>query len=408
VHILAADLSEEMKLLASLLVLPRLGSSTFNLPAPGSAAPKPSLPSTALALSPAAGNVSEEAAPAFFQQGSSQHPSPSCQWMVHYDEWQPSFEHGVYRWRAQHASCLEACCHDPSCTGLQLTSGLDSQCYKYSHVPAQLAGRREEARPMGDGRWLAEAPSRWSVFVKATHGLLPGPPGEHFVPSARERTREADEAEGLKYAEKALASVTRNGVPMTTCNWTVHYGLWTTSFDDGEYEPNNARGGVHCLDACCNDPGCHGLALESLEKYQCYKYSSLPQHMQGGRALGDGQWLRQMPMKWSVFVKHGVAMTPPVPQLPPLEAASERRLEHSSGVHAAARSAPVPRQEATHASPPLFTPLLSCIAVGALAMYVNYYFSSDEILRRLKAKTLRLGLEGHLKQEGRELMPRAL
>lgn len=90
-----------------------------------------------------------------------------------------------------------------------------------------------------------------------------------------------------------------------TCDWAVYYDLWVPTFDKGEYRHNGPRGGAHCLVACCADPTCLGIALESSEEYQCYKYSERPEllHHRSSRSLGDGAWLKGLPKQWSVFMK---------------------------------------------------------------------------------------------------------
>lgn len=419
-----------MKLLISLLVLPRFGgcASLFH---PRQAASRriclaesgltrfgvSAEPSFALSAS----RLPQEDAPALVQLGS-EGPHTSCQWLVHYDEWQPSF---VGQFSFGGHDCLQACCRDPTCTGLQMMSSEKFQCYKYKHVPwaLQTQAQRAEARPLGDGHWLAQAEPKWSVLVKAGHEPLPTPPGG-FVPDVRERKREATEAIGAKYSKMAQAAAAG-----AACNWTVHWNTWTDKFDPGEYEPNNAHGGAHCLDACCEDPNCRGIQLESNEKYQCYRYSSVPQltpqQQREGRALGDGKWLRHNPERWSIFVKRGVIIAPPVPQLPPVpphsvavpvQAARASAVERPSELAAAAAAMAAARRAvagprvpqatapASHPVPPGLAPLAACFALIAFAMLTGSYFSGESVARRFIAKSLRHGLAGHLKPEGRELM----
>mmetsp|Transcript_125435 Transcript_125435/g.222283 ORF Transcript_125435/g.222283 Transcript_125435/m.222283 type:complete len:282 (-) Transcript_125435:93-938(-) len=119
--------------------------------------------------------------------------------------------------------------------------------------------------------------------------------GRQLLLQANSQLREAALDEHLSGATESSPS----------CGWVVHYNRWEPTFDKGEFEHNDALGGAHCLDACCRDPSCLGLTLESSEKYQCYKYSSLPDGLDTlkGKPLGDAKWLLSKTPTWSVFVK---------------------------------------------------------------------------------------------------------
>jgi len=234
------------------------------------------------------------------------HPPPSlgeCDWTIHYGKWISSFQPGIYRpgGKSSGAACLEACCKDPTCTGLQLESTMDSQCYKYTQVPVELHGDR--GTPLTEYVNAPRQPA-WSVFVKASAaGIDP----RAAPPSLLLREEDAKlPALRAQQEEAALdAKLERELEPPHSCEWTVYYDKWMPSFQGGEYEHNNAFGGAHCLKACCEDPSCKGLAMESNEMYQCYKYGTLPSALGSmrGRQLGDGAWLRHERTAWSIMVK---------------------------------------------------------------------------------------------------------
>lgn len=231
----------------------------------------------------------------------------SCEWVVHYDTWDRSFDEGEYE-HADHggAHCLDACCKDPNCHGLELMSSEIYQCYRFSHMPASLQRRSGGGRMLGDGRWAMAKVPRWSAFMKlGAPGVVRPSPAALLQLGGGKPPAEDD---GAKY--EALAQRLKNSPKLQKCGWTVYYDMWVPTFERGEYEPSDdALGGAHCLEACCQDPQCEGLALESIEKYQCYRYMVLPTKQMarlaphGGRPLGDAAWLRQRRGAWSVFVK---------------------------------------------------------------------------------------------------------
>eukprot|EP00927_Polykrikos_kofoidii_P013046 TRINITY_DN1567_c0_g2_i1.p1 TRINITY_DN1567_c0_g2~~TRINITY_DN1567_c0_g2_i1.p1 ORF type:complete len:228 (+),score=28.25 TRINITY_DN1567_c0_g2_i1:116-799(+) len=90
----------------------------------------------------------------------------ACNWTVFYHFWLPSFDKGEYRHPSEGGShCLEVCCLDPTCNGVQLSSNEEDQCYKYSHWPTS---KRKDGIPLGDGKWIVSLPKTWSVFLKGT------------------------------------------------------------------------------------------------------------------------------------------------------------------------------------------------------------------------------------------------
>mmetsp|Transcript_52434 Transcript_52434/g.86962 ORF Transcript_52434/g.86962 Transcript_52434/m.86962 type:complete len:408 (-) Transcript_52434:93-1316(-) len=218
--------------------------------------------------------------------------SPSCGWVVHYNRWEPTFDKGEFEHNDAlgGAHCLDACCRDPSCLGLTLESSEKYQCYKYSTLPTDL--EPSQGVRLGDAEWLLRKDPAWSIFVKANAGS--------------EAWRDALPTPRIT-ADSALPSVRASAAvgKQNLCQWAVHYDKWMPSFEPGEYEHNDALGGAHCLEACCQDPTCQGLQLESIEKYQCYKYSSLPAGLDTlkGKPLGDAKWLLSKTPTWSVFVK---------------------------------------------------------------------------------------------------------
>lgn len=239
-------------------------------------------------------------------------PPQTCNWAIVYDKWIPSFDPGEYMHGSYlgGARCLEACCKDPTCSGLAFGSTEKFQCYKYSSLPAELDGLKTV--PLGDGQWLLNKRSAWSIFIKGGVVSSSGgaAPGSQSFPTPSEKARTVD------------VRMVSAGSPTAyeTCDWTVFYDKWLPSFEPGEYEPNNDLGGSHCLEACCKDPTCLGLALESTEKFQCYRYRSLPGDLQTseGQSLGDGEWLLKKKSAWSIFVKTVVARPPVSDQKPNL------------------------------------------------------------------------------------------
>jgi len=236
----------------------------------------------------------------------------SCSWSIHYDRWLPEFAPGEFEHNEPRvgAHCLEACCNDPGCVGLQIESSLESQCYKYDQVPDELSDS-------GPGQSLIdfltnEKRPAWSVLLKgpavASKNGQPPPSPEYLdqlaakdLPSANAATQEVDLDAKLRGALE----------PKHKCEWDVHYNKWIPTFVNGEYEGSGSEGGANCLDMCCQDPSCLGLSLESNEKFQCYRYSVVPPSMTtGGQALGDGAWLRAKDPAWSVFVKRVVPLQP--------------------------------------------------------------------------------------------------
>eukprot|EP00401_Gymnodinium_catenatum_P032235 CAMPEP_0117543828 /NCGR_PEP_ID=MMETSP0784-20121206/45260_1 /TAXON_ID=39447 /ORGANISM="" /LENGTH=231 /DNA_ID=CAMNT_0005340615 /DNA_START=126 /DNA_END=818 /DNA_ORIENTATION=- len=200
---------------------------------------------------------------------------------------------------------------DPSCKGVALESTLDSQCYKYAEAPKSLDGPGAPLAEFLAGERLPE----WSVLVKR-QVEAPAPRGNASknLAGALVLTDELQKAVALRprrspslmSRETALDKRFR-GPSKTECEWTVHYDMWIPTFDRGEYSHDDAFGGAHahCLDKCCQDPSCNGLALESTELYQCYKYSHVPRGLseRGGRKLGNGLWLQHRRQAWSILVK---------------------------------------------------------------------------------------------------------
>jgi hypothetical protein len=84
----------------------------------------------------------------------------------------------------------------------------------------------------------------------------------------------------------------------------VHYDVWLDGFDVHAYE--EADHSLDCMPACCLDSTCYGIAFESSEATQCYKYTHVPEKLRkldGGRRLGNGHWLQALPNRWSIFMK---------------------------------------------------------------------------------------------------------
>lgn len=122
---------------------------------------------------------------------------------------------------------------------------------------------------------------------------------------ALERTAEATRS-GAEDAPAATPA--HGGAPAAAssgCAWTVHYDAWIPSFDPVPYQ--HPGYGEHCLEVCCQDPACHGLALDSSEQWSCFRYSQLPARIKlskhPAQPLGDGLWLLHRKQAWSVFVK---------------------------------------------------------------------------------------------------------
>jgi len=243
----------------------------------------------------------------------------SCSWSIHYNKWLPDFAPGEFEHNEPYvgAHCLEACCNDPGCIGLQIESSLESQCYKYDQLPDELSDS-EPSQSLVDFLKNEKRPA-WSVLLKgpavaSTNGQPPPSPeyldqlAAKDLPSANAATQEADLDVKLRGALE----------PKHKCEWDVHYDKWIPTFVNGEYEGSGPEGGAHCLEICCQDPSCLGLSLESNEKFQCYRYSVVPPSMTtSGQALGDGAWLRAKNPAWSVFVKRVVPLQPVSPSTQP-------------------------------------------------------------------------------------------
>lgn len=284
----------------------------------------------------------------------------ACGWRVWYDRWLPSFVPGEYEGPGSQggAHCLAACCADPSCKGLALMSSELYQCYKYSELPAELGS--QVGRPLGNAQWLTGMKSAWSVFVKADVA-----------------------AKAHLDASSVQAWTTQN------CEWSVHYDLWLDTFERGQYEPPNALGGAHCLVACCQDPTCKGLALESIEKYQCYKYKGLPDALatRQGVPLGDAKWLLQKPSAWSIFVKvppvQAIASGAAASAIPGPQIASQKQ-------HASRLAALMPKPAAWGTR---FAHVGVLVAGVALVGMLAAHFAASDT-GRLHALSKKLGLGG--------------
>eukprot|EP00929_Paragymnodinium_shiwhaense_P105871 TRINITY_DN70929_c0_g1_i1.p1 TRINITY_DN70929_c0_g1~~TRINITY_DN70929_c0_g1_i1.p1 ORF type:complete len:306 (+),score=61.87 TRINITY_DN70929_c0_g1_i1:80-997(+) len=121
-----------------------------------------------------------------------------CNWDVWYDRWIDTFEKREFEPAGEGAMhCLEECCRDPSCQGLQIESSLELQCYKYRMVPTLEA---KESKPMGDAKWLKTKQTRWSIVVKAgaqkqtaapasTSGMLAPPKSSRGQAAGKSLTR---------------------------------------------------------------------------------------------------------------------------------------------------------------------------------------------------------------------------
>jgi len=251
-----------------------------------------------------------------------------CQWDVHYDKWMPTFVPGEYRREdefghpATHALCLDVCCQDPSCAGIQFLSNEESQCYKYTRPPDGLVA--SEGRNLGDGAWLRQKQARWSVFVKSAtipswKMHLPGFQTTASVVSSVSRTGRT----GSKISVAEAAS-------QQDCEWVVHYDTWIPTFVPGEYEHNDAYGGAHCLVACCQDPTCVGLEMESSEKFQCYKYARPPVGLKAshGKPLADGKWLISQRQAWSIVLKVNNKEKQPGPRIRAKSPMRVQKLQH--------------------------------------------------------------------------------
>lgn len=232
--------------------------------------------------------------------------SVSCDWTIFYDKWMPSFEQDPYEGNANSAGvhCLHRCCADPSCDGLAIESSLQYQCYRYKQLPTELASNGESFMTFLRQPRIP----RWSILKKIP--LAVGQQGAYVGETdlvAIAKLEAADAVNTTKQSEESkLDRKLRAALePPHTCEWKVYYDTWIPSFEAGEYESSGSDGGVHCLEACCGDPTCTGLALESSEMYQCYRYAQLPKRLpsEGWSSLGDGKWLRSKKSAWSIFVK---------------------------------------------------------------------------------------------------------
>lgn len=226
-----------------------------------------------------------------------------CDWKVHYDTWLPSFDPVPYEHPGYGEHCLEVCCHDPDCKGLALDSSDKWTCFRYTKLPSKDELVKHPSKPLGDGIWLLNQKQAWSVFEK--EAASPDSPRFHpFVHHALSWSRRGIHHRGE--APPHASMVVRAPRHSDNCKWDVYYDLWEPSFDKSEYR-SPAGGGMHCLEACCKDPTCHGIQMESIELFQCYKYSTSPNlHGRHGQFLADSRWLLHKSKAWSVFMKAGV------------------------------------------------------------------------------------------------------
>jgi len=247
-----------------------------------------------------------------------------CDWKVYYDTWIPKFKPGEFEHAGAGILCLEACCQDPNCKGIAIQSSLQSQCYKFSNTSLDLASSAPSLAEFLTQRRV----STWSILLKgrapvnSQQQLLALPAPELGTTSEKEGVDEGDDSieddvvmqtqpsSAISKQETSTNKRSENMQLTTNCQWAVHYDTWVNSFEKGEYlSRSGALDGVHCLDACCQDPSCQGLALESAELYQCYKYGNVPKELKElnlamGQPLKDGAWLRQLQPKWSIFIKN--------------------------------------------------------------------------------------------------------
>lgn len=311
----------------------------------------------------------------------------ACDWSVYYNEWVDSFIGGEFEPNDDRggAHCLEACCQDDECAGVQLHSSLDSQCYRYDEVPD--LPKDAVAQPI-DAFLRVPRATAWSVFVKRS--LPPGQAAKALpVPVTEPPAAMAHKEEALDQQLRHLESSPQ------ACSWTVNYDAWIPTFDSGEYEHNDALGGRHCLEACCEDPLCLGLALESSEMYQCYKYSNSPRLDTPGRPLGDGRWLLSKPKAWSVFIKG-----PPPRHLAPA----------APGTAAAAVAPPRGAAPGTPASAGgdrrRSSPASAEVKIGLLLVVVAVFLY--RMLGAARTAFTKAGLWGHLEPESLRLMSPAV
>lgn len=243
----------------------------------------------------------------------------TCDFTVYYNRWIETFEKNEYKHNdGQGMHCLEACCRDPTCNGLELESDLNSQCYKSAHIPRVSDESGEQLLEFLAG----ERVSQWSVFVKTIHVPAPRTGFHNALPIMSDVLKSAianrPRPVPVMVSEESLLDRRLRGVDpvrfSTRCEWTVYYDKWIPEFEHGEYAHDVSSGGakVHCLQKCCEDPSCVGLSLESNELEQCYKYSQEPAHLpvKEGKRLGNGRWLEKQPNKWSVFIKATVPAVP--------------------------------------------------------------------------------------------------
>mmetsp|Transcript_78002 Transcript_78002/g.135180 ORF Transcript_78002/g.135180 Transcript_78002/m.135180 type:complete len:475 (-) Transcript_78002:37-1461(-) len=81
-----------------------------------------------------------------------------CSWSILYDVWM------VAEQRTENGDCLEICCKDPTCIGMQWQSGQASQCYIFTEKPKELDENQDKLVPMDS--FDDSKPSTWSFFVK--------------------------------------------------------------------------------------------------------------------------------------------------------------------------------------------------------------------------------------------------
>lgn len=83
----------------------------------------------------------------------------ACSWSILYDVWLASGEHNEV-----HGDCLELCCGDENCRGVNWMSGQASQCYIFTELPKQVVN--ETSNFVSLESFDENKPSKWSFFLK--------------------------------------------------------------------------------------------------------------------------------------------------------------------------------------------------------------------------------------------------
>jgi len=87
------------------------------------------------------------------------------------------------------------------------------------------------------------------------------------------------------------------------CDWRVYYNVSVDISKPVETLQNMPVIGLSCLQACCYDVDCAGIAIKSSLQSQCYKYSSIPTRLSSSAPLLTDFVTHGKATAWSFLLK---------------------------------------------------------------------------------------------------------